>query len=105
MKRTLSGMLGALILGGAVLSGVVVSKPAEAAPRNKYRAWGPSSRVRTSRYRYYSNGRWYANYGVPRRGAQGDLDRDGIRNKWDRDRDGDGRRNKRDDHPSNRRRR
>lgn len=105
MKRTLSGMLCALVLGGAVFSGVVISKPAEAAPRHSYRNyrnWGPSSRYRTSRYRYYRSGRWYS---TPLRGKNGDLDRDGIRNKNDRDRDGDGRRNKRDDHPSNPRRR
>ena len=62
----------------------------------------PYSSRRTSYYRYYRDGRYYS---TPRRGAYGDLDRDGIRNKWDRDRDGDGRRNKRDDHPSDRRRR
>lgn len=106
MNRTLSGMLGALVLGGAVLSGVLMSKPAEAAPRRSiYQRPGTYSRYRTSRYRYFRNGRYYSNANTPRRGKFGDLDRDGIRNKWDRDRDGDGRRNKRDDHPSNRRRR
>jgi hypothetical protein len=98
-------MLGALVLGGALLSSVVLSKPAEAAQRRIYERPGTYSRYRTSRYRYFRNGRWYSNSNTPRRGKYGDLDRDGIRNKWDRDRDGDGRRNKRDDHPSNRRRR
>jgi hypothetical protein len=104
MNRTLSGVLGALVLGGAVLGSVVISKPAEAA-RRIYERPGMYSRYRTSRYRHYRHGRWYSTYSVPRRGKYGDLDRDGIRNKWDRDRDGDGRRNKRDDHPSNRHRR
>lgn len=106
MNRKLSGLLSALFLGGAVLSSVALSAPAEAAShRSIYRRPGAYSRYRTSRYRYFRNGRWYSNSNTPRRGKYGDLDRDGIRNKWDRDRDGDGRRNKRDDHPSNRRRR
>ena len=105
MNRKLSGILGALVLGSAVLSGVVLSKPAEADMFHKLREREARSRYRAKRHRYYRNGRWYSTYSVPRRGKFGDLDRDGIRNKWDRDRDGDGRRNRRDDHPSNRRRR
>lgn len=113
MNRKLSGILGALVLGGAVLSGVVLAKPAEADMFHKLRQREARSRYRAKSRRYYRNGRWYSTYSaprygtyaVPRRGKFGDLDRDGIRNKWDRDRDGDGRRNRRDDHPSNRRRR
>jgi len=103
MNRTLSGMLGALVLGGALLSSAVLSKPAEADMFHRMRSRQAATR-RHRHHRYYRNGRYYSTYSVPRRGKFGDLDRDGIRNKWDRDRDGDGRRNKRDDHPSNRRR-
>lgn len=96
-------MLGALVLGGAVMGSLALSKPAEAAHTRKvYVRPGTYSRYRTSRYRYYRNGHYYS---TPLRGKNGDLDRDGIRNKKDHDRDGDGRRNKKDDHPSDRRRR
>jgi hypothetical protein len=102
MKRTLSGVLGALVLSGAVLGSLSLSKPAQADLFHKVRArHEASSRRRTSVYRYYRDGRYWS---TPRRGPNGDLDRDGIRNKNDRDRDGDGRRNKKDDHPSDRRR-
>jgi hypothetical protein len=98
-------MLGALVLSGAVLGSLALSKPAQADLFHKVRAREAAySRHRTSHYRYYRNGRWYATQATPRRGKYGDMDRDGVRNKWDRDRDGDGRRNKKDDHPSNRRR-
>lgn len=44
---------------------------------------------------YYNNGRYYNNSGyaynnTPRRGPNGDYDRDGIANRYDRDANGDG---------------
>lgn len=122
MKRQHMGTLGALLIGGTVLSGLLMAAPAQAdffrdMRRNHSSSrsrdydrdgipnrWDrdPYSNRRTDTFRYYRDGRYYS---TPRRGPNGDLDRDGVRNKWDRDRDGDGRRNKRDDHPSDRRRR
>lgn len=58
------------------------------------------SRYGDSHYNDYRYGRSQSN-----RGPYGDLDRDGRRNYWDQDKDGDGRRNERDDRPKNPRRR
>lgn len=102
MNRKFTAMLGAVVLSGAVLSSLVAAKPASADLFHKKRVHQPAySRHRSSHYRYYRNGRWYSTYVAPKRGAYGDRDRDGIRNRWDRDRDNDGRRNKKDDHPNN----
>jgi hypothetical protein len=119
MNRKLTGALGALFIGGTLLGSLALAQPAQAdffreVRRNHSSRWRDSDHDGIPNYRdhspyrsnrYYRNGRWYDSYSVPRRGKYGDMDRDGVRNKWDRDRDGDGRRNKRDDHPSNRRRR
>ena len=40
--------------------------------------------------RYYSNNSGYAYNNTPRRGPNGDYDRDGVPNRYDRDANGDG---------------
>lgn len=127
MNRKLTGALGALFVGGTLLGSLALAQPAQAdffreVRRNHNNRRDSDHRNRRDSdndgipnyrdphpyrsERVFRNGRYYYNYNeVPRRGAYGDLDRDGIRNRWDRDRDGDGRRNKKDDHPSDRRRR
>lgn len=134
VKRSIGGLLGAVVLGGTLLTGAMTSE-ASAEPlylksRNKNRAprtttrngdWDrdgvrnyrdrdddndgvPDSR---DRYDYRKNNRRV--YVPPVRsrvvGRRADLDRDGIPDYRDNDRDGDGRVNSRDRYPNDRRRR
>lgn len=71
--------------------------------------WHPSRwEVRDGRW-FFEPGGWYReryayNDYPGRRGPYGDRDRDGIPNAYDRDRDGDGVRDRRDEYPNNPRR-
>ena len=73
----------------------VEPRPVYVAPQPVYVQPGPAYHERGHGYRYGE--RRYAR----RFGPYGDLDRDGIRNRDDRDRDGDGIRNRRDRFPAN----
>ncbi|MCC2669137.1 MAG: hypothetical protein K0Q72_1608 [Armatimonadetes bacterium] len=114
MKRTITGLLGALFLSGTLLGSLAAPSAAEAAPRRRVvsrsydrdRDGIPDWRDRSVFGRRH--------FGTRRRDIDGDgirnrrdrdRDGDGIRNRRDRDRDGDGVRNKRDRHPSRPRRR
>ena len=73
---------------------VYVQPPAYYAPRPVY--------VQPSYYGHYRDGHRYDGRYERRWGPYGDLDRDGIRNRDDRDVDGDGVRNRRDHFPADR---
>jgi hypothetical protein len=73
---------------------VYVQPPAYYAPRPVY--------VQPSYYGQYRHGHRYDGRYERRWGPYGDLDRDGIRNRDDRDVDGDGVRNRRDHFPADR---
>ena len=69
--------------------------------------WHPSRWEQRDGRWFFQKGRWdrerYARWDG-RRGPGGDRDRDGIPNAVDRDKDGDGVRDRRDSHPNNPRR-
>jgi len=95
---TASAVLSTLVAAGTLLG--------SAAPASASHHRRRHYRVVTPYYgSYYGNGyyndRVYRNDRVGSRRPWGDLDGDGIPNKYDRDKDGDGRRNGRDDHPKN----
>jgi hypothetical protein len=72
MKRALSGLLGALLLGGTLLASVAAPKPAQA---------DFFHRRRVENRRVWNRGTYNRRH---------DWDRDGIRNRRDRDDDNDG---------------
>jgi hypothetical protein len=126
MKQSVSRRLMTLGLGASLAFGIAgLQSPAEAKPPSHAKAWGyrrkhTTVRRVTPKYRVagYRNTVRYRDVdrdGIPdyrdrfirssRYPYRKDLDRDGVRNKRDKDKDGDGIRNRRDDHDKNPRRR
>ena len=79
-QRTIAGIGTTIMMGGLLAGALLAAAPADA---------------QVYRYRYYSTGS---------RAPNGDFDRDGIRNRRDRDIDNDGIRNGRDRNDYTRRR-
>ncbi len=79
------------VLGLGLLAGTVT--PASAAP---YRRHVPQVRRSAPYFNHGWNNPGRFGYGVSRLPVQDDIDRDGIRDRNDRDRDGDGIRNRYD---------
>lgn len=71
---------------------------------HKWHAWRNAREAREYRARYSHNYNHMRHSKARNKGWRGDQDRDGIPNGVDRDRDGDGTPNYRDDSPNNRRR-
>ena len=70
----------------------------------RWHSWRNSREHRNYRERYRDNYKAVRSSRERNRGWRGDQDRDGIPNRVDRDRDGDGVSNRRDDAPNNPRR-
>jgi len=70
----------------------------------RWHRWRNSREAREFRSRHRDRYWAYERNRYRNMGWRGDMDRDGVQNAYDRDRDGDGVSNRRDDHPNNPRR-